>query len=349
MHKCNVCFLLVSCLLLSLSSCQHDEPGEAVKPVSERTVLLLTSEGHIYDQSGQRIMELPNCKNASEIISDGDDFFVSGECTRDRVGYWKNGKWNTLHIDFIDDVEHKTQGIGKWDYYIFMFDYPNVLRNSGIFPLQDCEEFSPAIKCMAVSEGKCYVAGWDYHGDDGEYHNAVLYSEKGGRYAKEILPKSRYDVNASAFAIYAWGGTHTVVGGRMGEEPCLWVDKQLQVLPRLFDVHDESGFGFPMASISSVTCVGDHIYAVGSEKDYDGNEVATMWVDGVPQHLLSGDEGLYWSWLLEINSYGDDWYALSIEMVKREGDKADGSILLWFNGSIIARYKGIDIVNFTVI
>ncbi|MBP5498866.1 MAG: hypothetical protein J6X81_05820 [Muribaculaceae bacterium] len=335
------------CVLLSLSSC-NDEPDPTIKPAEERTVLLLTGEGHIYNQAGEKIMELPNCEYASEIISDGDDYFVSGKCTKDRVGYWKNGKWNTLHVDFIEDVEHETQGIGKWDYYIYMLDYPNILKNSGIFPLEDCEDFTAPSKCMSVSEGKCYVVGTDYHLEDGEFNDAVLYYEHKGHYAKEILPKPE-GVNAGAFTIFAWNATRTVIGGRVGDEPCLWIDKQLQMLPRTFDVHDESGLGLPVAAISSVTCTKDHIYAAGSENDTEGNEVATLWVDGVPQHLLSGDEGLYWSWITEIISYGDDWYALSIEMVKKSDGDTDVNILVWFNGTIIGRYHGIDIVNIAVL
>ena len=59
-----------------LSSCQHDEPVDPIKPVNERKVLLLTSEGHIYDQTGNRVMELPNCEDGTKSISDGDDYFV---------------------------------------------------------------------------------------------------------------------------------------------------------------------------------------------------------------------------------------------------------------------------------
>ena len=110
--------ILIACLLLVLPGCKSDEP-DAVKRRGERQILVLTSEGHIYDLMGDRIMELPNCEYASEIISDGDDYFVSGKSTKDKVGYWKNGKWNTLHIDFIDNVSHETQGIAKWDYYIY--------------------------------------------------------------------------------------------------------------------------------------------------------------------------------------------------------------------------------------
>lgn len=67
-----------------LAACEHDDPVNPIKAREERTVLLLSSEGHIYDQTGTIIKELPNCEEALEIISDGDDYFVSGKTTRDR-------------------------------------------------------------------------------------------------------------------------------------------------------------------------------------------------------------------------------------------------------------------------
>lgn len=349
MNKNLVYHFLLICTLALLSACEHDDPVNPIKPREERTVLLLSYEGSIYDQTGTKIMELPNCEEALEIISDGDDYFVSGKMTKDRVGYWKNGKWNTLHVDFIEDVEHWTSGIGKWDYYIFLFDYPNVLRNSGIFPLQDCEDFQPADKCMAVSEGKCYVVGRDHPDDDTKYQNAILYSEQKGRYVKDILPKSRQDVNAAGFTVFAYGGTHTVVGGRIGDDPCLWVDKQLQVLPRLYDTKDTTGEGLTMSYVTSVTCINGHTYAVGTDIMEDRNEVAMLWVDGVPQRLCTDQEGLYWSWANEIIGYGDDWYALSLEMAHLPDGDYDLSIVVWLNGEVYRKFHNIDIVNFTVL
>ncbi|MBQ4006331.1 MAG: hypothetical protein II609_06170, partial [Muribaculaceae bacterium] len=94
------CILTVIALLL-LASCEKDEPK--VKRRGERQIYVLTSEGHIYDLMGDRIMELPDCDYATEIISDGDDYFVSGKNSKDKIGYWKNGKWTTLHLDFVDN------------------------------------------------------------------------------------------------------------------------------------------------------------------------------------------------------------------------------------------------------
>ena len=83
--------------------------------------------------------------------------------------------------------------------------------------------------------------------------------------------------------------------------------------------------------------------------DEDKNEVAVIWVDGVPQYLHSDTEGLYWSCATEIIGYGDDWYALSVEMADLPDDDYEVSILIWLNGTIIGKYHGIDIVNFTVL
>ena len=332
-----------------LSSCQHDEP--TVKRRGERQIYVLTSEGHIYDMMGDKIMELPNCEYASEIISDGDDYFVSGKSTKDRVGYWKNGKWNTLHIDFIDDVEHETRGISKWDYYIYLFDYPNILKNSGIFPLEDCEKFMPADKCMSVSNGKCYAVGWDFNNLEGGYNNAVLYYEYKGKYAKAILPKPSEDVDAFASTVYAYDTDHTIVGGHIGIEPCIWVDKELQILQRSFN--PPSMEGFSLGNVYTVTQNKGHIYAAGYENDNDGNNVATIWVDGVPQHKVSGKDGVKFSYCDEIISYGDDLYALTFECYEKELPNGETEykidILIWMNDRIIAIYNDINVVNFTVV
>ena len=348
--------LLALCALFLLASCEHDEPN-AVKRRGERQILVLTSEGHIYDLMGDRIMELPNCEFASEIISDGDDYFVSGKNSKGKVGYWKNGKWNTLHVDFIDDVDHEIQGIAKWDYYIYLLDYPNILKNSGIFPLEDYESFQSSNKSLAVSNGKCYIAGWDYNEgveDENGYYlgDAVLYYEHKGKYAKAILPKPSANMNAHASTIFAYDTIHTIVGGHVGEEPCIWVDKELQVLPRTLNAPSRGGM--PLGHVNSVTRLNGHIYACGYEEDEEGNNVARLWVDGVPQDVFSGrQQKILFSWADELIAYGDDLYMLTIEcyeftLPNGETD-FDIDILIWMNDRIIAKYNGIDIVNFTVV
>ena len=100
LRRLNIYFLLATCALLLLSSCEHDDPTDAIKPLEERTVLLLKENGEIYNFEGELIKTLPDCAGVTQIIVDGDDYFVSGVSTKDRVGYWKNGKWNTLYVDF---------------------------------------------------------------------------------------------------------------------------------------------------------------------------------------------------------------------------------------------------------
>ena len=85
------------------------------------------------------------------------------------------------------------------------------------------------------------------------------------------------------------------------------------------------------------------------QNDEEMNEVATLWVDGFPRHLTSGEKGLSWSWIPEIIAYGDDLYALSIEIIDHGEDDSDVYVLIWLNGNIVAKYSGLDIVNFTVI
>lgn len=341
--------LLVIGALIFLSACDHDDP-KVVKRRGERQVYVLTSEGHIYDLMGDRIMELPNCEYATEIISDGDDYYVSGRNSKGKVGYWKNGKWNTLHIDFIEDVNHETQGIAKWDYYIYLFDYPNILKNSGIFPIEDCEDFTASN--LAVSNGKCYLAGGEYdHAKD--RFEAVLYSESKGRYVKSILPTTSEDMSSHATALYAYDTVHTIVGGHVGYEPCIWVDEQLQVLPRTFTP------AFPDADVAlghvnSVTRLNGHIYALGNEEDDEGYNQAVLWVDGVPQRIRSSrQEEIEMSWGIELIAYGEDLYMLTLEFfyVTLPNGETDTKldILVWMNDRVIARYNNIDVVNFTVV
>ncbi len=349
MTNLNKYILLALGALILLSSCEKDET--VVKRRGERQVYVLTYDGQIYDMMGDMIMQLPNCEYASEIISDGDDYFVSGKSTKDKVGYWKNGKWNTLHIDFIDNVAHETQGIAKWDYYIYLFDYPYILKNSGIFPLDDCENFNPSGQCIAVSNGKCYLAGMEYHED--EPNDAVLYYEHKGRFAKAILPKPSPEMSGHATTIYAYDTDHTIVGGHVGTEPCIWVDQQLQLLPRTYNgsVYEVD---LPLAHVSSVTQLNGHIYAAGYETDDDGNDRAVLWVDGVPQHIQNEhSKKIIFSFAEELIAYGEDLYMLTFECYEQEfpnGEKDTKlDILIWMNDRVIAKYNNIDIVNFTVV
>lgn len=346
-NKLSIVFIL--CAGVLLSSCEHDEPK--VKRRGERQVYVLTSEGHIYDLMGDKIKELPDCEYASEIISDGDDYFVSGKNSKGKVGYWKNGKWNTLHIDFIENVSHETQGIAKWDYYIYLYAHPYILKNSGIFPIDDCENFSPSGKCLTVSNGKCYLAGMEYHGDDP--NDAVLYYEYKGRYAKAILPKPSPDLSGHATCIHAYDTDHTIVGGHVGHEPCIWVDQQLQVLPRICNPPTPE-YDLPLGHVSSVVQLNGHIYACGFETNEEGHDLAIMWIDGVPKRIHSGrQEKVVFSFAEELIAYGDDYYMLTLEFYEHNlpnGEtEVNGDIFIWMNERIIARYNKIDVVNFTVV
>ena len=257
---------LAFCALLSLASCSHDEPVNPIKPVDERTVLVLTHSGDVLDQYGDTVAHLPYCVFAAEIISDGDDYFVSGNHSKGRVGYWKNGKWNTLHVDFIDDVDHWTYGIGKWDYYIYLLDVPNVLKNSGIFPLENFHDFVPANHALAVSEGKCYVIGYGFSevNPDGHYQ-PVLYTN----YKKEYLPMPEGAITGECHAIYAYDRDHTIIGGMIDAMPAVWVDKQYEVYPVTYPRETLGDNEYLIGRVESVTKCNGHIYAAGFEYDYD--------------------------------------------------------------------------------
>ena len=335
------CFLVVAAVL-SLASCEHDEPVNLLKQIDERTVLVLNHNGDIYDQNGELVMQLPNCTRAAEIIADGDDYFVSGIHSKGRVGYWKNGKWNTLHVDFIDDVEHLTQGIGKWDYYIYLLDLPNVLKNSGIFKLENFHDFIPANHGLRVSEGKCYVIGYGFdENDEVSQYKPVLYTD----YKKEFLPMPEGSITGECHAAYAYNRNHIVIGGVIDLKPAVWVDKKYQIYETTNPALSLGG-GTPYGLIDAITMCNGHIYAAGWELNDKYRLVATLWTDGVPEHYLSGDNNVSNSRAIEIYSYGDDVYLLTSEY---NNDTDEYVNYLWMNGKIIMSYPGFEATGFTVL
>ena len=340
MRYCIFYQLLAICALSLFSSCTHDEPVNPIKPVDERTVLVLTHDGYVFDQVGDLIAQLPNCRFAAEIISDGDDYFVSGTQSKDRVGYWKNAKWNTLHVDFIDDVDHWTYGIAKWDYYLYLLDIPNVLKNSGIFPLEDLHDFIPASHALAVSEGKCYVIGYGFGDDNADGHYLpVLYTN----YKKEFLPMPGAAITGECHAIYAYDRDHTIIGGFIDDLPAVWVDKEYEIYPVSYprELEDDE---YLLGTVESVAKCNDHIYAAGFEYDFNNKSLATMWTDGVPEHFLSGWECTS-SHAVGVHTYGDDVYLLTYEY---NNDTDESRTHLWMNGKIIMTYVGMSPAGFTI-
>ena len=337
--------ILAICAVTLLSSCDHEEPVNPIKPLGERTVLLVTSSGEIYDQNGDLVTQLPNCTFASEIISDGDDYFVAGVQSKGRVGYWKNGKWNTLHVDFIDDVDHWTYGIGKWDYYIYLLDIPNVLKNSGIFPLEDNQHFIPADHALRVTEGTCYVTG--YQETDKEAHYApVLYSNRSkDTYKKEYLPMPAGAMTGECKAIYAYDRDHTIIGGIIDRKPAVWVDKQYRIYEVSCPELLEEGT-YPVGRIETITMCNGHIYAAGFEYNEKLDLIATVWIDGIPSHYQAQESDESTSQAIEIYSYGDDVYLLTQEYSTESGDLMT---YLWLNGHIIRSYTNIEVSGFTVL
>ncbi len=339
--------MIVVASAMSLSSCSKDSADEPFKPIDKRTVLLLTSEGVIYNQNFEQVMQLPYCTFASQIISEGDDYFVSGTYEKNgnaKVGYWKNGKWNTLHVDFIEDVDHWIYGIGKWDYYIYLLDYPNVLKNSGIFPIEGGERFAPAAQALAVSEGKCYVVGANQVDEDGFIFMPVLYTEHKGRYTAEFLPVPPGTESGECNSVYAYDVVHTLIGGSVDDRPVVWNDKQLQILPLTH--FDESR---PYAGkVCSVTVCDGHIYAAGDEAIESGGRVATLWRDNEIIHLLH-DPTCDLSEAIEVMAYGNDVYVVTLEHgIDADGESTTTSVL-WRNGEIVKVYPGLRVKDFTVL
>ena len=351
-HIVSYCIMAVVSLL-SLMSCEHDEPGNPIKPLSERTVLVLNDNGEIYDLNGKLVETLPNCAGVTQIIVDGDDYFVSGASSKDRVGYWKNGKWCTLHVDFIDDVDHWAFGIGKWDYYIYLLDYPFVLKNSGIFRLADSENFYPTHHGIAVSEGDCYVVGSELVDPlNSADMMPILYTEHKGVYEKERLPVLEGTVNSECCSVFAYDRKHFLAGGYCGREPVVWHDRQIHVLPRKYEC-DDDGQTFPLGIVEAVALCDGHIYAGGFEY-YDREaekQIATLWCDDVPQSLAIGPDkdNYYSSKVSEIEVYGNDVYVLTSEMYfDPEGTLTSYSIV-WLNGQLLKIFEGVKAMSLAVL
>ena len=342
--RCFVYFLLIICAVTLLSSCEHDEPVNPIKPLEERTVLVLTTEGEIFDQTGKLVKELSNCTFASEIIAEGNDYFVAGVSSKGRVGYWKNGKWNTLHVDFIDDVDHWIYGIGKWDTYIYLLDLPNVLRNSGIFPLEDSERFVASDHGLEVSEGQCYVIGYELTGNESVFL-PILYSYNKGNYKKEYLSVPPGYITGECRAIYASNRTHTVIGGIVGREPAVWVDKQCKTYQVSCPELLKEG-SYPVGRIEDITECNGRVYAAGFEYNADMELVATVWADGIPEHYQYNPDYDGASQAIGIYAYGEDVYVLTTEFAPEVSDLMTH---VWLNGKILMSYQGIQPTGFVVL
>ena len=342
--------LFAALFLLSSTSCEHDEPDNPIKPVDERRILLVNAIGDVYNLNEELVTTLPSCKAVSQIIVEGDDYFVSGSSSKDRVGYWKNGKWNTLHVDFIDDVDHKSFGIAKWDSYIYLLDLPNVLKNSGIFPLRNSENFIAARHGISVSEGVCRVVGSDLVETPVHARVPVMYSEYKGAFVSERLPLPPDVTKGDALAVYAYDRSHVVVGGYAGREPAIWVDKHLQVLSRSFSVTN-SYETLPYGMVEAVVSIGGRIYAAGSQYYDEENQVATVWCDGIATQLRASGDDFVSSEVMDIQAYGSDLYILTLEYAmvhKGENSYPALSSVLWMNGTVVGKiqYKGM--VSFAV-
>lgn len=332
-----------------LASCSKREPVDPIKPVAKRTVLFLTGVGAIYDLNHELVIELPHCTYANQIIADGADYFVSGFHDQEKVGYWKNGKWNTLHVDFIEDVDHTINGMAKWEYYIYLLDHPNVLKNSGIYRLEDGERFLSAPQALAVTDGKCFVVGSKRTDDSGGNYLPVVYTEQHGVYIPELLPLPDGAVAGDCTCVYAGGTDHCVIGGYADGWPVIWVDKVLQMLPLSYPPEAKEPYEM-LGEVSSITECNGIIYAAGNEPTPTMRSVATVWSEGKIRHLVYSPSEATDSEVLEIKSYGSDVYVLTLEY---STDSATGDFVtttvLWMNNAVVKAYRGFTAASFAVL
>lgn len=340
MMKFRLTLTWLAALVVTLTACQHDAPSSGVKPVEERTILALDDDGNIYNIHGNLVKTLPDCDVATQIITDGDDYFVSGIHSKSKVGYWKNGKWNTLHVDFIDDVDHWIFGIAKWDYNIYLLDYPCVLRNSGIFRLEDAENFSPAKDGLSVSEGNCFVVG--LVGEPGEDYpttiRPVIYKEVKGVYKRFDMPLPEGAQQGSCNAICAYDRVHYVAGGVTQGQATMWEDDKVYTLPGVARHDTPPGPYNMITNVEMVARGGGHIYAAGVEYVNDMS-TSILWTDGVPRKLAynTTDTDIE-SQALDLVTYGNDVYVLTTESPHvAVGDQhVPTTSVIWLNGDVLA-------------
>ncbi len=340
--------IIVQAILLLTTSCEHNEPDNWIKPEGERTVLFLTPQGQVYNQNQELVATLPNCAYANQIIADKGDYFVSGIHEKEKEGYWKNGKWNTLHVDFIDDVNHWINGMAKWDYYIYLLDYPNVLKNSGIFPLEDAKRFLAANQALSVTEGECYVVGHKLTDDSHGEYLPVLYTEHKGKYTYEMLPLFDKGIRGECTCVYAYDRNHCLIGGSINGWPVIWVDKKLQVMPLSEASFDNFDANTTLGEVCSLTESYGDIFAGGSEPYHD-KSVATVWHNGEITHLEYYPEKSISSEVVEIMTYGSDIYVVTLEFFFNENREFITNTILWKNGSPVRAYTGLQTTSFTVI
>ena len=341
--------LILPLLLLLTASCEHDEPENWIRPDDQRTVLFLTPQGKIFDQNLELVVDLPDCNFSGQIISDKGDYFVSGINQKEKIGYWKNGKWTTLHVDFRDDNDHWIYGMGKWEYNLYLLDYPNVLKNSGLFRLVDADRYYPGTQALAVSEGKCYVVGSKITDESNGNYLPVLYTEHKSKFEFEMLPVTDNTTTGECSCVYAYDRTHTLIGGSINGWPVLWVDKELQVLPlseASFDNYDELT---SLGQVTSLTECNGEIYAVGEEPFGGKFSVATIWHNGTIHHLQYFPEKSMSSESVKIMTYGDDFYIVTLEYYFDENDEFTTTTVLWKNEVPIKAYIGLQTNSFTVI
>lgn len=335
--------------MLTISSCSKREPVDPIKPLGQRTVLFLTGTGSIYDINHELIMELPHCTYANKIIADGDDYFVSGTHDEEKVGYWKNGKWNTLHVDFIEDVDHWIDGMAKWEYYIYLLDYPHVLKNSGIYRLEDGERFLPARQALAVTDGNCFVVGSKMTDESNGKYLPVVYTEHKGVYTPELLPLPDGSTSGDCTSVYASGTDHCVIGGYASGWPVIWVDKVLQMMPLSYPPETKD----PDEMIGEVTFIAECdgiVYVAGNEPTPEMTSVATVWSNGTIKHLIYDPVNSISSEALEIKSYGADVYVLTLEYSHdAETGEYVTTTVLWMNNEVIKAYRCFTAASFAVL
>jgi hypothetical protein len=122
---------------------------------------------------------------------------------------------------------------------------------------------------------------------------------------------------------YAWltsvhvsGGDVYVTGGD-GYLPDYWLGKAT-----VWKNGDATRLSDHGSEASSVFVSNGKVYVAGAEK-IDGIQYATLWVDGVAQHLVSGDQAEWWGYAHSVFVSGDDVY---VTVTEHDGRQYSGVV-----------------------
>lgn len=341
-------------LAATLAGCAGDEPTPdpgggtitiTVKEEADRTVLIGTKDGKIYDMSdGQLLTTLSRCTRINSMAMHGDNYFVAGEASTGRVTYWHNGR------------EMPLEAVG--DSYAVAQSYNNV------YVYASAINFFPGDKTYIYRNGievaRSTEAGWPValaaYGD--KFYALSLGPKMWTNDAVTALPDNGFRTfatnldlmaNSTGTTYYATGHMNNIVNGHDTPTPCLWVNGTLTTLPVNFTDREKNNHTYREGSAYDVSHKGRDIYVAGDR--HDGTMYkATVWIiapDGEDQvKTYWHPDGNVDSRAIRTLVYGSDVYVMT-----NEWDHDTGTVRtrIWMNHELKTSLTGVLAVDFVVI